>query len=633
MKPVAHHTSEVDQLTGLAPTFRPMVEAVAAIRAAIVARPGLRLGDFELLRLLGKGSFGQVFLARQMSLDRRVALKVTANWGTEARTLAQLEHEHIVSVYSESIESDLRLLCMQYVAGTTLQRVIQALHGLPRHERNGRAILEAVDQLNPESPALRPAGLRGREQLAADDRIQAVCRIGARLAEALEHAHGRGILHRDIKPANILVGQYGRPLLTDFNLASRHDSAAGAASARPGGTSAYMAPEHLDAFNPEGNTPPEAVDRRSDIYALGVVLFELLTGDFPFPAPPFALETCETLRAMAAVRRSAVPLARHIDPGISQPLDSVLRRCLDPDPERRYPTAGDLAQALQGCSELRRVEREFPAPGPLTRAALARPFLLLAVLSLLPHFLGSAVNICYNSVRIVSALTAAQQDVFAWSVLAYNLLMYPACLAFLVARAAPAWRAWRNLARGQITCATQMTAARRGVLRWPLWAVVVSCVGWLPGAVLFPLAISAFAAPVGAEVFGHFAVSFTVSGLIALTYSYFAVRFIGLRVLVPRLWVDGQDFNAAARAAIGSPGPRLRLFQLQAGMIPLVGALLLIGVGPEISGYRTFRLLVIALIGLGMAGFGLATAAHNLLSRTLVALMRPDGEGRNRGSM
>src|SRR5260370_862654 len=131
---------------------------------------------------------------------------------------------------------------------------------------SGRAILEGGDHVSPERPALPPAGLRGREQLADDDHVQAVCRIGARLAEALDHAHGRGILHRDVKPANILVSQYGRPLLTDFNLATHDDPPAG----RLGGTLAYMAPEHLDAFDPQTNMPPAAADHPSDISSLPV---------------------------------------------------------------------------------------------------------------------------------------------------------------------------------------------------------------------------------------------------------------------------------------------------------------------------------------------------------------------------
>jgi hypothetical protein len=162
--------------------------------------------------------------------------------------------------------------------------------------------------------------------------------------------------------------------------------------------------------------------------------------------------------------------------------------------------------------------------------------------------------------------------------------------------------------------------------------VAASCLGWLPGGILFPLGISSFAGPVGIEVFGHFALSFAFSGLIALTYSFFAAQFIVLRVLYGRLWADGQDFGRATRAEVGALGPRLRWFQFLAGMAPLAGAVLMIGLGPEISSHRTFRLLVTALILLGMAGFGLATAAHNLLSQTLAVLTRAERWGQGRGS-
>jgi hypothetical protein len=261
---------------------------------------------------------------------------------------------------------------------------------------------------------------------------------------------------------------------------------------------------------------------------------------------------------------------------------------------------------------------------------------LLAVLTLLPHVLGSAVNIAYNALRIVSSLTTEQQEVFAWLVLAYNLVMYPACLTILVGLVVPAWRTWRDLGYGRTAPGVRpdpdrVAAVRRRVLRWPLWAVAVSCLGWLPGGMVFPLAIAWLAGPVDGEVFGHFVVSFTLSGLIALTYSFFAVQFMALRVFYHRLWVDGRDFAEAARAELGSVAPRLRAFQLLAGVIPLAGAVLLIGVGPETSGYRTFRLLATALIALGMAGFGLAAVAHNVLSQTLAVLTRAGGPPSARG--
>jgi hypothetical protein len=162
--------------------------------------------------------------------------------------------------------------------------------------------------------------------------------------------------------------------------------------------------------------------------------------------------------------------------------------------------------------------------------------------------------------------------------------------------------------------------------------VAVACLGWLPGGALFPLALAVFAGPIDVAVFGHFALSFTVSGLIAVTYSFFAVQFLVLRVFYCQLWVDSQSLGAAARAELGALGPRLRWFQFLAVLIPLAGAVLMVGVGPETSGYRTFRLLVTALLVLGMAGFGVATVVHNVLSQTLAVLVRPEGRGADRGS-
>lgn len=129
--------------------------------------------------------------------------------------------------------------------------------------------------------ALDPAALRDREFLAGCDFVEAVCWLGARLAEALAYAHSLGVLHRDIKPANVLLNQYGRPMLADFNIATVA-SGAGGKEGSLGGTLAYMAPEHLDAFMLRDAAAGDAVKEPADIYSLGLVLFELLCGCRPF---------------------------------------------------------------------------------------------------------------------------------------------------------------------------------------------------------------------------------------------------------------------------------------------------------------------------------------------------------------
>ena len=272
--------------TGVAPTFRAPARTLPAWGGPALDdafRPGRVVDDFEILGLLGEGSLARVYLARQVSLGRHVALKVSAARSAEARALAVLEHEHIVRIFSEGADPErgLRLLCMQYVPGMTLEGLIRGLRRDERGSWGGRTVLEAIDALGPHSASIDPAALRDRELLEHSDWIEAVCLIGARLAEALAYAHARGVLHRDIKPANILVDPYGRPLLADFNLASEQWSDDGVEMF--GGSLSFMSPEHLEAFNPHDPTPRDAVDERSDLYSLGVVLFELLTGTSPFP--------------------------------------------------------------------------------------------------------------------------------------------------------------------------------------------------------------------------------------------------------------------------------------------------------------------------------------------------------------
>src|SRR5262249_38815796 len=160
----------------------------------------------------------------------------------------------------------------------------------------------------------------------------------------------------------------GRPLLADFSVASGPQRPGAGAGEPFGGTLGYMAPEHLDAFNPAELTPREAVDERSDIYALGVVLFEWLTGRSPFPPPPGVLPGSDLLRALAAARRAGAPSPRSVRPDLPAAIDGVVRRCLEPVPARRYQSAAELALALEGCWELYQAEREMPPAGPLTRA-------------------------------------------------------------------------------------------------------------------------------------------------------------------------------------------------------------------------------------------------------------------------
>jgi serine/threonine protein kinase len=321
----------------------------AAFRATAtpeVAFPesGQTIAGFHLRDELGRGAFARVFLAEERQLaDRPVALKVSRNGSREPQTLARLQHTHIVPVHSTRVDpaTGLHLLCMPYFGRVTLDRLL-AEPGA-KTAATGADVLAALDRLEPAPAPDVPAA---RSTFARLPYARALAWWGARMAEALAHAHERGVLHRDIKPSNVLVTADGLPMLLDFNLA--RDPRADAAGPSLGGTVAYMAPEHLDALA-EGDDA--RVDGRADVFALGVLLFEALTGRRPFPAPVGASSVAEALRHAAEARRCASPAIRETHPEVPAALEAVVLKCLAVHPAARYESASALAADLQAGAE------------------------------------------------------------------------------------------------------------------------------------------------------------------------------------------------------------------------------------------------------------------------------------------
>src|SRR4051794_25653060 len=362
--------------------LRPDENRAARTKTPMALLPGATVDDCEIVRLLGRGAFGHVYLARQLSLDRLVALKVSANRGSEGRTMARLEHQHIVQVFSETVDPDFnqRLLCMQLVPGIGLDKLIGMLHakepGAARQSSgwSGGELIGFIDSSDSLPAALDPAALHDREALNEMDAVEATAWFGARLAEALDFAHRNGVLHRDIKPANILVNPYGRPMLADFNISSQPVGSEASGEEMFGGTFAYMSPEHLDAFNPGDTTGHEAVTARSDLYSLGLVLQQLLEGRMSFPLFTKAGKLADTLRRMAAERRKGAPVCNAGLPSARMTLECTIGRCLEPNPEDRFANGAELAEQLDGCRRLSESERELPGVPKVFRPILRWPF-------------------------------------------------------------------------------------------------------------------------------------------------------------------------------------------------------------------------------------------------------------------
>lgn len=600
--------------------------------------PGAKIDDFEIVKLLGRGAFGHVYLARQLSLDRLVALKISANRGSEGRTMARLEHQHIVQVFSETVDPEFnqRLLCMQLVPGIGLDKLIgklgergarsekrERVAGVERSEPpasswTGAELLEIIDSSGSLPTALDPAALHDRESLAKMDAIEATAWFGARLAEALDFAHRNGVLHRDIKPANILVNPYGRPMLADFNISSQPVGSETSGEEMFGGTFAFMSPEHLDAFNPDDPTGHEAVTARSDLYSLGLVLRQLLHGRGSFPPIVRKANLGETLRAIADERRQAGTPCTPGTPDARMTLERTICRCLEPNPEDRYASGAALAAQLNGCQRLREAELKLPAVPQMFQAILRHPFLWLLVLVVVPQLIGSAVNITYNLTQIVTELSEVQKAQFNRLVLAYNAVVYPAAVVIFVIVVRRVWRSWTALQAGVRLPEGEVQIARRKILRLPRWIAGLTAFGWFPGAIIFPLAIQLTAPPLDFLMAAHFFVSFCLSGLIALAYSLCGVEFVVLRGLYPGMWRDAQNSTAVAREELQPVSGQLNRIELLAVSIPLLTAIVFLLFGNVANG--TFRMIVASLNVMGMLGFHITSAVKNHLSRVLVAL-------------
>jgi serine/threonine protein kinase len=262
-------------------------------------------GRYTLQRLLGRGGMGRVYLAHDPALDRPVALKlpnpVTApDWRerflTEARAAATLTHPNVCPVYEVGEEQGQPYLTMAFIEGETLAA--------------------KLDRDGPMEP---------------DDAVALVCTA----AHAMQEAHRRGIVHRDLKPSNLMLDAAGRPIIMDFGLALRANTTDDLRLTLTGvalGTPAYMPPEQAGGDH-------ESVGPPSDVYALGVILYELVTGRVPFRAKLFG-------NLLAKIMRDPPPTPSSLNPQVEPALEAVILKCLAKHPADRFESAGDLAEAL-----------------------------------------------------------------------------------------------------------------------------------------------------------------------------------------------------------------------------------------------------------------------------------------------
>jgi len=301
---LAAHPDLTAQLEGCLPGIEFIHRATGA-----AAKEPENLGEFRIVREIGRGGMGVVYEAEQTSLRRRVALKVLRfgvvadqeamqRFRREAETVARLHHTNIVPIFAIGCERGVHYYAMQLIEGRSLADV------LDESQRTGKP-------------------------LKADD----VARWGLQAAEALAHAHQRGVIHRDIKPSNLLIDNEGVVWLTDFGLAKRAGEVTLTVSGTLMGTPRYMSPEQAESLQ-------RTIDHRTDLYSLGASLYELATG-----RPVFESATPHGVVMQILTEEPARP--RQIRPDLPRDLETIILTCLAKDPGQRYQTARALADDLR----------------------------------------------------------------------------------------------------------------------------------------------------------------------------------------------------------------------------------------------------------------------------------------------
>jgi eukaryotic-like serine/threonine-protein kinase len=325
---------------------------------------GRLIDSYEITELIGRGGMGVVYKAKDVKLDRDVALKIMdpllareetflKRFWSEAKALAKLQNPYIVAIYALRESEYGVCIVMEYVKGTTLGDFVKASGPLP---------------------------------------IEMALRLFKQLLLAFEHAHGAGIIHRDVKPGNIMVTDNNVAKVMDFGLAKIYQPAVATLTSITGGTLFYASPEQLEGL---GN-----VDHRGDIYSLGMTLYESLTGAVPFG------NTESDFAIREKIVKGRIPSPRGMKPQIPAELNSIVMKAIAKDPENRYQTAAEMREALENFEvsfKQARTKKSTGARWTLNPRWLAVPaglLLIVAAILLYPVLLPDGTTVTVRSIPV-----------------------------------------------------------------------------------------------------------------------------------------------------------------------------------------------------------------------------------------
>ncbi|MBI3903584.1 MAG: serine/threonine protein kinase [Nitrosomonadales bacterium] len=289
------------------------------------------LGRYEVVEEIGRGAMGVVYKAKDPLIDRMVAIKTInlqnlakderteyeARFYQEARAAGRLNHPNIVTIHDLGENDGIAYIAMELMQGSELQNLLEDGKSLP---------------------------------------LEDALSIAIQVAAGLAYAHEHGIIHRDVKPSNIMVLEGGQAKIADFGIARMDTSLLSTQTGKVLGSPLYMSPEQVRSHN---------VDTRSDIFSLGILLFRMLTGQFPFSG-----ENAHAV--MYQIVNEAPRTPSSLSPDIPQALDAIIFKCLAKKPEDRYQNARELEEALRACSDSLRIRADLEQSGALSDISSGR---------------------------------------------------------------------------------------------------------------------------------------------------------------------------------------------------------------------------------------------------------------------